>query len=107
MTSMCYFACRLALLSCFAATATQANDAEPLSFHCGKIFITFNRSHIFDGTTTQEANSFLTIRKANVDYVNLWLAASTTHLHIGVKGQESQVAFVPKSFHRAIVECLD
>ena len=54
----------------------------------------------------QEANGFLTIRKEEVDYVRL--ADGTTHLHIiGMKDEEGRPTFVPKSFHRAIVECLD
>ena len=92
----------------FAAATAHAEESEPLSFHCGKTFITFNRTHIFDGKKVRnDAPGFLTVRKANVEYVSLRHAAGTTHVLIGMKNGEGQADFVPKSFHRAIVECLD
>ena len=97
----------IALMSGAALATAQVNDNLPLSFHCGEAFITIHRTHIFNGTKTQEANGFLTIRKAEVDYVNLWTANGTTHVHIGLKGQEEKPTFVPKAFHRSIVECLN
>ena len=96
----------IVFVACLSAAA-YANETESLPFHCGKTFITFNRTHFFNGKEAQEANSLLTVRKADVDHVNLWLAAGTTHLHIGMKGKEGRPTFVPKSFHREIVECLD
>ena len=91
----------------FATAPAHADDTEPLHFYCGKTFITVHRTHVFDGQKTLDSSGFLTIRKADVDYVNLWTVDGTTHLHIGMKGEEGRPTFVPKSFHRAIVECLD
>ena len=88
----------------FAAATAHADEAEPLSFHCGKTFITFYRGFVWD--TGRESmlpsNAIITMRKTDISVI--LSAADGTLSFIN---EDGNVAIGRPDQHRAIVECLD
>ena len=94
--------------------ALYAAKAETGSkrFHCGKEWITFPRSHLDRGLVESdivEAPIWVTMRKSEIARVYVPPFAKEG-LHGQVSVREKGLGgehYVPRQFHRQIVECLD